>query len=223
VPSIDQILYYLSRILARLTGNSIRLIRYYFVAQPVPEAPSATAARASKFSIRLAGQVDAVIGSAPRPRTVLERRFRDGATCIVAECDGQLAGFIWLMEREYMEDEVRCLYRLDSRAKAAWDFDVYVVPAYRATRLFTRLWDSANEWLRSRGYRWSVSRISAFNEASLAAHRRFGTLKLGTGTFVTVGPVQASVFSNKPYLHLALTRGSFPVVTLPANTEALSA
>lgn len=211
-----------NRSIRRITRNSVRLNRYYFVAQPVPDSPTAASGRPSKYCFRRAKAIDAIIASAPRPRSVLERRFLDGATCIVAECDGQLAGFIWIIEREYMEDEVRCLYRLNPAAKAAWDFDVYVAPPFRATRLFARLWDAANEWLRSRGCRWTFSRISGFNVASLQAHRRLHAIRLASGTFLTAGPVQLSVFSIRPYLHLSLTRRDFPLLQLPADVDALA-
>ena len=221
VSRFDLVLFYISRAFNRLAGDSIRLIRYYFVAQPVPVAPTATHRRVGRFSIRRAHAVDAVIGSAPRPGAVLQRRFRDGAMCFVAECDGQLAGFIWLMERKYMEDEVRCLYHLDAESKAAWDFDVYVVPAFRATRLFARLWDAANEWLLGQGYRWSLSRISGFNVASLTAHQRLGAVTLGSGTFLTVGSMQIAFFSMQPYVHVSFRRKTFPQLTLSVGQGGL--
>jgi len=114
---------------------------------------------------------------------------------------------------------VRCLYELDPAARAAWDFDVYVAPAFRATRLFGQLWEAANALLRERGHRWTFSRISGFNAASLAAHRRLGATDLGRATFLTLGPLQVSVFSISPFFHFALSRNSHPIVKLPAEME----
>jgi L-amino acid N-acyltransferase YncA len=216
--ALDRFLHLLSRLLARLSGGSVRLVRYYIVAQPVPAAAAGQPQRGGRVLIRCADAFDAVIGAAPRPQQVLERRFRDGATCIVAEREGELAGFIWLMRRQYMEDEVRCLYVLEPAARAAWDFDVYVAPAHRATRLFSRLWAAAHAWLHAQGYRWTFSRISAFNEESLAAHRRLGARELCRGTFVVWGPLQLAVFSARPYLHLAVRRSAFARLSLPGRT-----
>jgi hypothetical protein len=55
--------------------------------------------------------------------------------------------------------------------KAVWDFDVYVVPAYRLGYTFLKLWDTANAHLRSLGVRWTLSRISAFNAGSLSSQQ----------------------------------------------------
>lgn len=222
MPAVDRFLYFVSRGLARLTGDRVRLVRYHLVAQPVPDAPRPANARRTRFTFRRAASVDAVIASAPRPRAVLEQRLREGAACIVAECDGQLAGFVWLAERAYMEDEVRCLFRLDPHAQAAWDFDVYVAPAYRATRVFAQLWDAAHALSRERGHRWTFSRISGFNPASLAAHRRLGAADLGRATFLVLGPLQLSFFSIAPYVHVALSRRAHPTVKLPAALESLT-
>lgn len=215
--ALDRLLHLLSRLLGRLSGGTVRLVRYLIVAQPVPAAAAGAPERGGRMRIRRAVEVDAVVGAAPRPRDVLERRFRDGATCFVAERDGELAGFIWLMERRYMEDEVRCLYVLEPGARAAWDFDVYVAPPYRATRLFGRLWAAAHAWLHAQGYRWTFSRISAFNQDSLGAHRRLGARELCRATFVVLGRLQFAVFSTRPYVHLAVRRSAFPQLSLPGR------
>ena len=40
-------------------------------------------------------------------------------------------------------------------------------------------WEAASALLHERGHRWTFSRISGFNAASLAAHRRLGATDLG--------------------------------------------
>lgn len=214
--TIDRLFYLLARGLSRLTRNRVRLVRYRFVAQPVPEKTTASPSR-SRFTIRRACTVDGVLAKAPRARMVLERRLRNGAVCVVAECDGRFGGFIWLAECRYEEDEVRCLYALDPQAGAAWDFDVYVAPEYRATRLFQQLWDAANDVLRERGHRWTFSRISAFNTPSLAAHRRLGAYELGRATFLIIGRMQLTHLSIGPRVHVSLRESSYPVVRLSSG------
>lgn len=215
---VDRVCYLLNRALARLPIRS-RLVRYYFVAQPVLAGNNAGGKSDGGFSFYEAGAVDLLIRHSPRPETVIERRFRDGATCIVAQRDENLAGFIWFQAGSYMEDEVRCLYRLHPKCRAVWDFDVYVEPRYRATRLFARLWASASGSMYRRGARWTISRISAFNEGSLAAHRRLGAHKLGSGTYLCFGSVQISMFSMKPWLHLSMGKHSFPTLQLPVRPQ----
>jgi hypothetical protein len=83
-----------------------------------------------------------------------------------------------------------------------WDFDVYVAPEFRLGRLFARLWDFTNSELRAQGFRWTISRISAFNPESLAAHSRLGARRLGSAMFLVAGPLQVSFASLPPYVHV---------------------
>ena len=134
--------------------------------------------------------------------------------CFVAENAGNLVGFIWVRLDRYDEDEVRCAYLLDPAGGMAWDFDAYVAPEFRMSRAFVQLWESANEFLRRHRYRWTASRISAFNPASLASHRRFGALHLHTAVFLVFGPVQLTLLSLRPFVHIGATQDSRPVVTI---------
>jgi hypothetical protein len=137
----------------------------------------------------------------------------------VAENAGNLVGFIWIRLDRYEEDEVRCDYLLDPVGELAWDFDAYVAPEFRMSRAFVQLWEAANEFLRRRGYHWTASRISAFNPASLASHRRFGAEHRHTALFLAVGPVQLALLSLRPYVHLSAGRASRPAVVLRAASK----
>jgi hypothetical protein len=208
------LLYVLAYALQSATSNRCRIIKYRFVAQPV-SSRALSPERAGRGSVvRRVGPDEPVVAQFPRPEHVIKRRFADGAVCFVAEKDGELAGFIWIQPGSYMEDEVRCLYVLEPMGSAAWDFDVWVAPQFRFTRAFARLWDAANSFMRDRGYAWSVSRISAFNPESLAAHRRLGIRQLCTGVFVLLGKVQVALISRAPYVHIALSRQQHPVLHL---------
>lgn len=203
-------LYAVSRALERATRGRCRLFKYYFVAQPVPESPQATLQRTGKIKLYRALGTEKITACFPRPAEIIERRFADGAACFVAERDGVLLGFIWIKLDRYEEDEVRCDYLLDSARGVAWDFDAWVAPEFRMTRAFRHLWETANDYLRQCGCRWSVSRISAFNPGSLSSHRRLGAVHLFTGLFLTLGSVQLALFSRRPYFHLGVGAGSRP-------------
>ena len=157
---------------------------------------------------------DPLVARFPRPQHVLRRRFADGAVCFAAVRNGELLGFIWIQLHQYEEDEVRCLYVLEHSSRAAWDFDVWVDPQFRLTRTFARLWDAANAFLREHGCRWSISRISAFNPASLAAHRRLGLRHLQSGLFVLIGSLQLAFFTCAPFIHFGLSSRHRPILRL---------
>jgi hypothetical protein len=208
------LLYMTSRAMEALSRGAARIIKYRFVAQPVPNHMLAPASDASSTEIYCIAAADPLVQRFPRPKHVVAKRFADGAICFVAVKADTLVGFIWIKQNSYMEDEVRCLYVLDPPGAAAWDFDVWVAPEYRLTRAFARLWDTANAFLREQGYRWSISRISAFNPGSLAAHRRLGLTHLHTGLFLLLGPVQLAVLSCAPYVHLSTSPRRYPVLRL---------
>lgn len=207
------LLFGLATVVSRTSGNRCRIHRYHFVAQPVRK-PAQPAMRRSSIVIRPVGPDDPLVAQFPRPENVIAERFRMGAVCIAAEREGKFVGFIWVKESQYPEDEVRCLYRVEPQDIAVWDFDVHVEPAYRLGRSFARLWDHANQWMLERGYAWTISRISAFNRESLAAHRRLGIRRVGAATFLRFGSLQIALLDRAPFVHAGWRDGQGPVLRL---------
>jgi len=199
----DGILYIASSVVRRLSFGSARLLKYYFVAQPVASPPTQKAHAAPSIRMYIAEGPDAVLAQAPRPAAVIADRFAQHARCVAAERDGQLAGFIWLCPEQYVEDEVRCIYRWTPSAAGMWDFDVFVMPPFRMGRLFSRLWERAHGQLHAAGVKWTLSRIDAFNAGSLASHRRLGARNLACGWFLVVGDLQIAIFSVRPFWHFS--------------------
>src|SRR5687767_11306173 len=211
---VNSIFYLAALLVARLSRGRSRIIRYYFVAQPVP--PPAKPRAGGKITIRQVQPGDAIVAQFPRPRRVVARRFANGAICLVAQDAECFAGFIWLQFGPYDADEVSCRYATLPAERTAWDFDVYVAPAYRKGRLFMRLWDAANALLRERGVDWTLSRISAFNVESLRSHSHFGGRRIRTATFVRGGRVQVMFTNGAPWLHVSLGPKSQPRLDLRA-------
>lgn len=216
VDVLNALLWKAARAVSLLSGGTCRIQRYYFVAQPVSASALVAESSGRAIVIRRVDADDPLVAQFPRPQEVIAARFRMGAVCFAAEREGQFIGFAWLKEDQYSEDEVRCLFLLDPVEHAAWDFDVYIDPAFRFGRTFARLWDHVNQWLRERGYRWSLSRISAFNADSLAAHRRLGMRSIGSATFVCVRTVQLTLVGQAPFVHLGWRCDDVPTLRLRA-------
>ena len=132
----------------------------------------------------------------------VQARLARGDRCLAAYKEGELIAFLWLAGKHYPEDDARCDYRLEAET-LVWDYDVYVAPRYRVTRLFAQLWDEANEALYQQGVRWSVSRISAFNVASIHSHRRRGAVLRGAAIFINAGRWQVLVANRRPFFHVS--------------------
>lgn len=212
---VDGSLWATARVASIATFGRLFVQRYYFVAQPVPATADATRA-STGVALRPIARDDPLVAQFPRPREVIAARYDMGAVCLAAERQGRFVGFVWLKEIEYPEDEVRCRYRLEPANLAAWDFDVYVDPAYRYGRTFARLWEFAHAWLRERGYRWSLSRISAFNPESIAAHQRLGTRRIGSAIFVRAGNAQLAILDCAPFVHVGWRHEQAPILRLRA-------
>lgn len=208
------LLYLFSRSLEAVSRGWIRLIAYHLVAQPVSEQSSLPERRGRTIDVREIRAEEAFDLPVSRPREVLEARFAQNARCLMASAKGRFLGFLWFVHGPYEEDEVRCLFVPEPANEVAWDFDVFVDPSARLGFAFLRLWDAANVRLSSQGVKWSISRISAFNLSSLASHRRMGLKTIATAAFFCAGPLQLLVATHRPYLHLALGRGSRPVMKL---------
>jgi hypothetical protein len=204
----------ISRLLGKISGGRARLHKYVFVAQPVAEKRWLPAQRGADVEIRQLMPGDPVIAQFPRPASVIPYRFRQGAVCLAALKEGRCIGFLWLALGPYQEDEVRCSYVPSPAGKACWDFDVYIDPAHRTGIVFLKLWDEANRFLTERGIGWSLSRISAFNTASMSSHARMGATRVGSALFISLGALQICAATVAPYLAFSTGPDTYPVFAL---------
>lgn len=212
---LDAVLWGINRLLEniRIPG---RIVRYYFVAQPVAKQAFLPARRGRSIEVRMVPPGDPALCRLPLTDAVLKYRFDQNAVCFGAFQDEAVVGCLWLCLGSYDEDEVRCTFLLEPAGKTAWDFDVYVVPEARGGFTFLRMWDTANAYLRELGVDWSLSRISAFNPASLGSHRNLGARRIASALFLRVGNLQLMVSRSRPCLHLSVSADSVPALTLAA-------
>lgn len=206
----DGSLYLAAYVLRRLSFGKVRLIKYYFMAQPVAPRPAGEPRPEGRIRVYRADTLDAVITQVQRPVHRLQARLDRNMVCIAAARGDEFAGYIWLCPDYYEEDEVRCIYRWKPAAKAVWDFDLFIAPQFRLGRLFSRLWEQAHASLRERHVEWTLSRIDAFNSASLTAHRRLGAQTVARGWFLAVGSWQWTLLSAAPYLHFSWSPKQVP-------------
>jgi GNAT superfamily N-acetyltransferase len=216
----NALLYWLCRVLQLASNNRVRLIRYVLVAQPVPSEDLTPARRGRAIEVIELGAADVSALDFGRPRAVIEDRLRIGARCVAARKDDKLIGFQWFTLTDYPEDEVRCVFELCPGDACAWDFDVYVHPDARGQPVFPRLWDACNVRLREQGVTLSLSRINAFNSASLRAHSRLGARRFASATFLTMGAWQFALLPARPWVHASRReRPRVPVSRLARQSQ----
>lgn len=203
-------------------GAPCRIIRYYFVAQPVSEEALLPPRRGRSIEVRRLPPDDPALLDLPLTGEVLRYRFEQDAVCFGAFQNGVIVGCLWLCLDTYDEDEVRCTYALLPERQAAWDFDVYVVPEARGGFAFLRMWDEANAFLRDLGVHWSLSRISAFNPGSLGAHGNLGARRISSALFFRIGRLQLLVSRLSPYLYLSVSPDRRPRLALRVNSVDLT-
>jgi hypothetical protein len=206
-------LYASSRLLAALSGDRVRIIKYYFAAQPVKSALGGSTS--GSFSLQWIARDSPLFSQVERPQRVIAARFAQGARCPAATVNGtELAGFLWFVIGPYDEDEVRARFIPAPAGEAAWDFDVTVMPRFRMGRLFSYLWLRASDELASQGVTHSVSRISAFNPVSIASHRRLGARIVGAATFVCIGRWQVMRASPGSRWHVSWRVDQRPTLSI---------
>ncbi len=213
---LDGSLFLFGRVCTRLTGGRCRVQKYVLVAQPVPAARIAPAARPGAVEIRSISADESRKLAWPRPDAVIERRYRHGAFCIGAFRNGQLIGFQWTVVGPYEEDDVRSRFVPVPAGRAAWDFDIWIAPEYRLGRTFLRLWDATNAMLHLRGVLWSMSRISAFAPESIRSHGKLAARRVGSSLYFIAGPLQLTVVSGPPFFHVGMCPTARPVIDVPA-------
>lgn len=204
-----------------LSAGRARLVKYYFMAQPVPREPG-RAARSGGIVVEELAQADPRLPLLERPAEEIARRFARSSRCFAAWHDGALAGFLWITERSYDEAEVRCTFRLHPADAAVWDFDVHVVPRFRLGRTFALLWEAAFGAMRDRGIRWSISRVDAFNPESLRAHQRIGARCTGWAVFLLLGSFQLTLTRHGRLKCRRLEQRPYPELEVRAPAERVS-
>lgn len=215
---LDGGLYLTSRIVAKVSGGHANIVKYYLTAQPIGRFVDKPMRHDQATVLCKVAKGDPLVAVFPRPPGVLERRFKAGAVCTAAIVQGKFAGFIWVQRNRYEEDEVRCTYVLEEPVSSIWDFDVYVEPRFRIGRTMARLWTHVESELAAEGVRWSFSRISAFNPASLASHARLGAARLTSVLFFTFGRLQVALLPQRPFVHISLSQRQAPVLRMrPPN------
>jgi hypothetical protein len=99
-----------------------------------------------------------------------------------------------------MLNEVRVDYLLPQDGCCVWDFDVFVAESERLGFLFAKQWDAFDALLKPQGIRYTVSRINAFNQRSMASHRRLGAQDCGWALFLRLGPFQGMLSNQRPFI-----------------------
>ena len=192
-------LYLVDRFLRRINCKW-GLFSYHFVAQPLADKPRLPPTRGNAFSFRLLDTPESVFDSLDRPLAVICQRFSQGAQCLVATKNEALVGCIWFVHRAYAEDEVRVDYLLPQDGSCVWDFDVFVAESERLGFLFAKQWDVFDALLKPQGIRYTVSRINAFNQRSIASHRSLGAKDCGRALFLRLGPFQWMLSNQRPFV-----------------------
>ncbi len=217
---LNGIVYALALFVQRASKGRWRLFKYKIVAQAVPDV-ALCGKRGRQIDVRCLRQAKDLPLGFPRPPEIIAMRYRQQARCLAAFREGHFAGWLWLCLGPYQEDEVRARFT-PLAPDAAWDFDVSVMPEHQLGLVFARLWDEANRLLTQAGVRWSCSRISAFNRASMAAHARIGTTHLGHAVFLCCGNWQWTVSTLAPHFHLSRSPDSFPQFRLETPCPPMS-
>lgn len=208
-------LYLLDRVLRRM-NHRWGFYYYQFWIQPVLERPRLPPARGRAFSFRLIQSADPGLHDLGRPSAVISQRFSQGAQCLMATKEGVLVGCIWFVHHAYIEDEVCVDYFLPQDGACVWDFDVFVAPSERLGFLFAKQWDAFDALLKPQGVRYTISRINAFNQRSIASHRSLGAEKCGWALFLCLGPLQWMLSDQRPFVAL----GGRPKLYIRPQTPA---
>ncbi len=206
---VNVYLYSINRILSFFPSS--KLIKYFYVAQKLSKQPLLSAKRGK--NIEIVDFVNSGNHPCPRPPEVINDRYKQGATSLIAYKNGEFAGCLWYIKDKYKEDEVNCLFELPAN-DSVWDFDVYVEPKFRLSPVFLKLWDYTSDRLIKENCHWSLSRISAFNPNSLFSHKRMGAVIIGWAVFICLGGIQVTIANVSPFFHVSFRKASFPVFRL---------
>jgi hypothetical protein len=208
-------LYLVDRLMRGINANS-GLFYYYFVAQPLAREARLPPSRGKALVFRTLSSPESILDGLNRPSEVILKRFAQGSQCLIATKKEALVGCIWFVRRGYGEDEVNVDYELPKNGSCVWDFDVFVAESERMGFLFAKQWDVFDAMLRPEGVHYTVSRINAFNQRSIASHRSLGARDCGRALFLKLGAVQLMFASEKPFVAI----GGRPALRIGPKDES---
>ena len=191
-----------SYLIARLLDKSlgIQMEHYKFHSQPLPSKPRILKSKLDRYEFTWLNQPEKILDELHRPKEVIEKRFNQGSTCLIAKQNDTFQGCLWFVKSKYIEDEVRATYHFsDNRV---WDYDVYITPKKRFTILFAALWDSADTWMKDNHIVSTLSRISAYNSQSIRSHEAAGAEQIGWMIAVVIKHRQITISDKSPRLHI---------------------
>ena len=193
--------------LVRTVAPTAVIERRYIVAQPVPAVPTGTPRRGQHLQVRRLVPGESALATVVRVPADIADRFAQGACGFGAFRGDELLGWLWFIPGGYRDFSDPINFELEPPATTAWDFDIYVRPEARLSATFACLWAAAFEALRAGGVTHTLSEISAFNPASLGAHRRLGAVAFGSVVMVRLGRFQALCSRTfRPHLQWSLQR-----------------
>lgn len=196
------LLYVVHRALNRLS-SSFGVYPYQIFMQPLSQAPLLPLALAKNLRRESLFPGHPLLDIVQVPQVVLKERFAGGAQGLVALRRDDPLGYAWWRRSSYHESEVRCVFEIDDKEVAVFDFDVFVLPAHRMGLGFISVWHVLMEHLGSIGVTHSYSRISEFNLASLRAHTRLGGQVIDRIIFIRLGLLSVALIRRLPFVRVA--------------------
>jgi hypothetical protein len=185
--SSDAIIEIASRILSVGTLNFVQLRRYYLFSLPIgQESCGVFARRGSSIDVARVDRDDPLIAKLPRPPDEIAARFEAGSQCFIAAKNKAVLGFVWIHRGPYKDPETGATVMLSPPESSVWDFDMYVLPAYRGGLVFPRLWNRVISDLRECGVRHSACMIWASADESIRSHLRLGAYPIGSAVQIKI-------------------------------------
>jgi len=213
------LLYGTDRLLSA-ASPACRVYCYELMVQPIQDGALAGARFTGQLELREIRCGDPEVALMPAREDIKAERYAQGAMCLGAFRKESFIGYIWFAFSRYEEDEVRCSYRLSPPREAVFDFDLYIFPEHRMGLAFVGIWNEANKYLKSRGVRYTYSRLTRFNVASRRAHTHLGWKKVGNAAFLQIAGLEIMAADVAPYFHVGLRRSQR--VKLQLRPDALT-
>lgn len=207
-------LCYLVHRALRFVSKSCGLFRFASVVQPVADSALLPARIASRYSHCELEHSNALVLDMPMRPEVRRARLTQQTKCLGVFKDGELVGYLWFAREQYLEDQIRCRYRMLPSGVTVFDFDVFVVPKQRGGFTFAAIWNEANEYLRSKGVSHSFSRIDLYNQASLRAHEKLGAIIVENCLVLKLWQIELMFCGQAPRIRMTGPTSSIPTIIL---------
>ncbi len=111
---VTTVSYLIGKLLDKLFGIYMHHVKFY--SQPIALDPRIPESKLNRYDFTWLIKPEKILDELQRPQAVIDTRFEQGSTCLIAKQKDAFQGCLWLIKSKYIEDQLRATYHFPANA-----------------------------------------------------------------------------------------------------------